>query len=125
MKNITLTIEAGSKTEQLWKEIHNSLSDDLLDSVGVERTHAPGEGSANEPVTIAVTLAIPTIAITVGIVRIIEKWLENKRQEGQLTLLIEGASSAPEAVEDLRRLAEKHSEVSLKIKPATARDFRQ
>jgi hypothetical protein len=111
-----IEISTGSDTEGLIQAIidefkADGLSEDAaLDAIDIEREHSHAGGVANEPITIAATLAFAT-TLVVAAARGIERWMENDHQRGMLTLLIktqgEGANIKP-----LVDLAKKYAEVS-------------
>ena len=108
------------QTEGLWQEVVKQLTDEQVDQLTVDRQHAPGEGSASEPVTIAVTLTVPTIALCVILSNAIKQALETHRQKMHMEKVLIAAVVAPEAVPELRKLAETHAKVAVEIKDTTA-----
>jgi hypothetical protein len=111
-----IEISTGSDTEGLIQAIIDEfktegLSEDAaLDAIEIDREHSYAGGVANEPITIAATLAFAT-TLVVATARGIERWMENNHQRDVLTLLIktqgEGANIKP-----LVDLAKKYAEVS-------------
>ncbi len=108
-----IRIEAGDATEAVAGFITAELSDAELDQVEVEREIAPTESLASEPVTVAVTFALSPL-VAVAILRLLERWLENSRQERAIELVLDGFSLSSEAGRAAARLAQKHTEVSIR-----------
>ncbi len=79
-KMATLRLDAADRTGNLIDYVTGQLDDETLDNIKVERQFAPVAGLASEPVTVAVTLTLGTTAV-IAVARIIERWLENHRQE--------------------------------------------
>jgi hypothetical protein len=112
-----LKIDAGKQTEPLLKEVLNSLDDATLDTVGVDRTFAPADGLGSEPITIAVTLTLSP-AVAIGLTIAVRKWLENRRQEEQVKLLIDAYALSDEAGKSVERLTTLHAGVAVKLHDA-------
>jgi hypothetical protein len=105
-------LEAGLQTEELWQFIIENLNDSELDAIDVEREYAPAEGLANEPITTAIVLTLSTTALlTLG--RIIEKWIENKRQEQHIRAVLKGFKESDDAGRAMLELAKRHGNISI------------
>jgi len=79
----TLKLSYDDQTEELLKFILDQLDETALDSIEVDREFSEPEGLASEPITVGVILTLsPVIIVTVG--RLVERWMENKRQEKQI-----------------------------------------
>jgi hypothetical protein len=83
-----------------------------LDEIEVARQTAPSEGLASEPLTVAATLTLGTTAI-LAVTRLIEKYLEQKRQKETMVLISSSFAASTEAGQ-LVRLAKDYNGVSLK-----------
>jgi hypothetical protein len=89
------------------------LSDDQLDNVEVTREFEIVSGVGGEPLTTSFILAMSPV-ITISIIRLIERWLENRRQEAQNKLFIEALNQASdESVKEFRKLVESNNQVSM------------
>ena|SRR5437868_7348565 len=115
MSKILLT--AGVNTEELLQYVMTQLDDKILDKVKVERSVEDPSGLASEPVTAAVLLTLAPIAAA-AILRIIERWMENRRQLANIQLVLDGFTISDEAGKAAAALVAKHSDISLKHGPA-------
>lgn len=110
----TLKLSAGKDTEDLAKFVFAELDDETLDEIEVEREHAPAHGLASEPVTVTLILTLgPPAILAIG--RLTERWLEARRQERQMRLVMEAYEASPEAGQALKALAERNAEVALAL----------
>src|SRR4051794_6591778 len=108
-----LLLSAGEHTEELARFITEGLSDDELDQVDVWRDIERRDDLAAEPLTVALLIGVGgTVAVTVG--RIIERWLENRRQRQQVELAITAYGVSNEAGKEVVGLLRAHARVSLK-----------
>jgi hypothetical protein len=109
----TLVLEAGPDTEDLAQFVLSNLDDQTVDDMEVDRRFAPSEGLASEPITISLALiGLATNSIpTVG--HLISQWIEARRQQKAVGVIIQAAQSSPELAEMLVDLERKHSEVSV------------
>jgi len=105
-------IDAADHTEELAQFIAHGLDDETLDGIQFDRQLAETEGLASEPITMAVVLTLSPIAAAV-VVRLIERWLENRRQKGALRLVLEAFSKSDEAGKAVAQLAERHAKISI------------
>jgi hypothetical protein len=99
-----LTVSAGDETEDLARFIFESLDDETLDEIEVDRTYAPGHGLANEPITIAVLLTLGPTVIS-GVSTLIGKWIDGRQAERQLKLEIAARGVSGDAAALLTELA--------------------
>lgn len=107
-----LTLTAGELTEDLIRFVTGELDDEVLDDVDVHRVLARQDDLASEPITIAVVLGLST-ATVVAVGRIIERWIEKKRQRENIELTIEAFKLGPKAGQLIGNLARSHAEVSV------------
>lgn len=108
----TLRLSAGEDTEDLAQFVLGKLDDATLDAIEVEREHAPAHGLASEPVTVTLILTLgPPAMIVIG--RLAERWLEARRQERQMRLVMEAHETSAEAGQALKDLADRHVEVAV------------
>ncbi len=113
---VTIRFVAEDRTEDLVNFITGQMDDDALDAMALQREHARTPGLASEPVTTGVLISVtPIVARTVA--RLIERWLESRRQERQLTLVSDGFTESDEAGRQLANLASKYSDVSVSFGP--------
>lgn len=112
-----IILEAGESTEELTQFVTRELDDTILDAIDLKREIAETQGLASEPITTTVVLTLTPIAAAL-VLRIVERWLENFRQEKALKLVLEGFSISDEAGKAAAELASKHTEVSIKYGPA-------
>ena len=107
-----LTFSAGTDTEDLAEYLLADIDDAELDEIEVDRDYASTAGMANEPVTVAIALVVaPILAAKFG--RLAEQWMEQRRQERELKLLIEVSKESPETAELLENLMERHADISV------------
>lgn len=108
----TLILDAGKSTEELVQFITNEMDDATLDKIEVQREVLKPENLATEPFTVTATLVLSTtLVITVG--RIIERWLENRKQLDQLRIVADGFKSSDEAGKGLAQVSKAHAAVSI------------
>src|SRR5579862_1636319 len=107
-----IEISTGTDTEELIQAIIDEfktegLSEDAaLDAIDIEREHSSAGGVANEPITIAATLAFAT-TLAVAAARAIERWMENNQQRHMMTLLIKAQGKGSD-IKPLVALAQKY-----------------
>lgn len=111
MNQLILSMNKG--TEDLWQYILENISDSTLDEIEVERDIKDPSGLASEPVTAALILSLSSLTAAV-ILRLVERWMENKRQREQLEIVLQGFSISDEAGKAAASLAQKHADVSIK-----------
>ena len=108
----TLFLEAGKNTEELLQFITSEIDDSTLDKIELHREVVKPDNLATEPLTIAATLALSTtLVITVG--RIIERWLENRKQLDHLRIVADGFKESDEAGKGLAQVSKAHAAVSI------------
>jgi hypothetical protein len=124
----TLILEAGSDTEDLAQFILSALDEQTIDEIDVTRTFAPSEGVASEPITVSIALiGLATTAVP-AVGRLLQQWLEQRRQQKAVEVIIRASESSPELAATLADLEKKHSEISVAFaehpapspKPATS-----
>lgn len=106
----TLVLSAGDRTESLAQFVTTQLDDATLDRLEIDREVASQAGLASEPVTIAVSIALGTVAIS-AITRLIERWMENQHQLHLLQIVADAETE--EERRQLASLSAKFSNVSL------------
>jgi hypothetical protein len=111
-----LEIDAGPLTEDLVSYVTEQLDDETLDQIEVGRELDRPDDFASEPITISVILIFTTTAAVIEVGRMVERWIEKKRQEGQVNLLIKAYTVSTEAGEAVEKAVAKHSEVA-KVMP--------
>ena len=84
-----IQIRSGEHTEELLKFILNEIDDETLDSIEVEREILRDSPVASEAMTVGALITLAPV-LTMTIARLIERWLEGKRQKDQLELIING-----------------------------------
>jgi hypothetical protein len=109
---VKLHLDAGDQTEELLSFLTNELDDATLDTIEVERRAVKSEKLATEPFTAAATLTLATTTVVV-IGRLIERWLENRRQIEHLHVVAEGFSQSDEAGKALSALSKESFKVSI------------
>lgn len=107
-----LLLEAGPETEDLVRYVTGELDDTTLDELEIDRKPAESHGLANELITSAVIITLGTATVSV-VARLIERWLEIRRQTDVLKIVAAGFAQSDEAGRALADLAKKHSEVSV------------
>jgi hypothetical protein len=107
----SIVIGAGDLTEDLVSFVTATLADDVLDAVDVGRELDRQNNFASEPITIAAILICTTSAV-IEIGRIVETWLENKREDDQTRLVIEAYTASPEAGAAVERAVTGHAKVA-------------
>lgn len=108
----TIELSADDHTEELVQYILNSIDESTLESMEVDRQIQRPQGLASEPVTIAVTLTLATVGVS-AVVRLIERWMEHRRQMCALRIVASGFEVSEEAGKQLAKLAEAHAGVSV------------
>ena len=107
-----LLLSAGDDlTEDLVGYITKELSDEELDQIDVHRELDRRDDLASEPITIACLIgASSAVAVAVG--RIVERWLETKRQEEQINLTMTAYKESPEAGKAVAGIVRTHAGVA-------------
>lgn len=107
-----IRLEAGEFTEEVTQFLLENLDSATVDTISVSRDFEVTTGLASEPIT-SVVLISGSIAVVLGIIRLIERYLETQRQITTLTLVANGFSQSDEAGIQLAALAKKHAEVAI------------
>jgi hypothetical protein len=114
-KQDRLAISAGIETEALVNYIFTELPNEVVDTIDLTRIPKSEKNVARELVTAAAILAIPSAAIARSIFRLIERWMEQRREGKAIELIYEAATGPnPEVVPVLERLEKAHSELAAK-----------
>lgn len=108
----TIRLKAGDATEELISFITNGLPDELLDATEIEREHPKDFQVASEPITFGVLMTLTPVA-AIAVARLLEKWLEARRQCEHIKLVLEAFDLSGEAGAAVARIAEKHADVSI------------
>jgi hypothetical protein len=111
-----LEISAGEHTEELLKFILDELGDEHIDEVDVKREIRRGDPLAGEAITTAVLLTLGPMLI-IATTRIIEKWLENRRQEQGMETTIKAYGLSKDAGAAVHELAITHANVTVQALP--------
>ncbi|MDM7175244.1 hypothetical protein QUH50_25515 [Klebsiella variicola] len=111
MRQLILSMNEG--TEDLWQYILENISDSALDEIEVDRDIKDPSSLASEPVTAALILSLSSLTAAT-ILRLVERWMENKKQHEQLEIVLRGFSISDEARKAAASLAQKHADVSIK-----------
>lgn len=102
-------------SSELVETITRELSDDELDAMDVERNLVQDNSMASEPTTVAFLIgASGTVAVVIG--RIIERWLETKREQGNMQAIIEMFKISETGGLAMIELAKNHSNVAVSYK---------
>ncbi len=107
-----IRIDAGVQTETLLQFITNELDDATLDKIEIQREIVKSDNLATEPLTATATLALATTSLIL-VTRIIERWMENQKQNTQLMIVAEGFKQSDEAGKELAKLSKNYSKVSI------------
>jgi hypothetical protein len=110
-----IEFDAGPLTEELISYITQELDDETLDGVEVGRKLDRPDDLAGEPFTI-LAIAIGTTATIIQIGRITERWLEKKRQQGQVELLLKAYTISAEAGAAVERVVQRNTDVAKLMK---------
>lgn len=108
-----LTLAAGELSEDLISFVAAELDDEMLDGVDIHRVMERRDDLASEPITISIVLGLSTAAAVAAVGRIVERWIEKKRQLEHLKVIMEAYKVGPEAAQILAELARAHAEVSI------------
>lgn len=106
----TIKIEAGEQTEDLLQFVLSQIDDQMLDTIEIDREVAPQSGLASEPITTTILLTLASTAV-IAISRLIERWMEERRQLREISVVAEGFSQSSEEGRALTELARSHSQV--------------
>lgn len=107
-----IRLEAGSSIEDIISNITSNLNDSMLDEIEIHRDMAKPGALASEPITVAVTIMCSN-AMLYHIFRLIEQYMENKRQIENLRIVANGFSHSDEAGRQLALIAQKHAKISV------------
>jgi hypothetical protein len=108
-----LEFRLGAETEPLVNFIFRQLPDDLVDQIELDRIVPSGDGIARELVTTAAVLTF-TSALAVPILRLVERYMEQTRQQTATQLIYQAAKDNPDALKILADLEAKHAELMVK-----------
>jgi hypothetical protein len=107
-----LLLSSDELTEDLIRYFATELDDDTLDQMDVLRHLVRRDDLASEPVTACVLIGLGGTAVVV-VGRMIERWIEMRRQAEHLAVVVEGFRVSDEAGRTLADLAARHAEVSI------------
>jgi hypothetical protein len=118
--------ENGEDTEDLISYVVAELADpkinllvqadpkvNLLDEVEIDRQLHRPDDMAGEPITIGVLVVCGTVTATIAVGRIVERWMENKRQEKQIKLTIAAFTTSEAAGKAVAEIAKKNAGTEL------------
>jgi len=108
----TLKIEFGEETESLLEFVLAEFDDEELDIIQVERETVEGEGLASEPTTVLAVIGLTSV-VAIGVCRLIERYLEEKRQRENIKLVLVAYGVSNEAGMAVARIAESHANVAV------------
>jgi hypothetical protein len=108
----SIRIDAGVHTEALLQFITSELDDATLDEIEIQRDGVKSDKLVTEPLTVAATLTLATTGVIV-VARIIERWMENQKQNAQLRIVAEGFKQSDEAGKALAEVSKYYSKVSI------------
>ena len=112
MSKVALGIAMQEYTADFLRDALNDLPNDTLDQLQIDYELESSDGLAGEPILIGALITGSTIAIS-AFVRLLERKMENNRQEKQLDIVAEGFRESPELGELLADLAKGHSKISI------------
>lgn len=112
MLEYKLVLELGSETEEITQRILDALGDDLIDEVQIERKIESSTGLAGEPITISSLVVGSSIVISAAL-RVLERYMEIRRQEGQMRIVAEGFDRDAKLGQALADLAASHASISV------------
>lgn len=115
MEQSTIYFKAGRYTEPLLQEILKGFDDVALDTIEIDRTIHKANGLASEPVIIAAAITATPILIS-AITRIIERWMENRKEREAMQLTIEAYKVSREAGDALKEISKKNADVAIAYK---------
>jgi hypothetical protein len=107
-----IKLMAGDDTEDLISFVANELPPELLDAMEIERIHAEDIQVASEPITVGALISLTSVA-AIAVTRLLEKWIENRREREHMNLVVRAFGVSDEAGRALAELARKHADVSI------------
>lgn len=109
-----LCLASGEETESLINYIFKELPDEVIDEIDLDRIAPEGGGVARELVTTGAILTFAT-ALAVPIFRLIETWLEQRRQGEARKIIYQAAKENPDALKILAQLEKDHSNLVVEL----------
>ena len=109
-----LQLSAEDETEDMINFVFRELPDEIVDQIELERLSPEGGGVARELITTAAILTFSS-TLALPVFRLIEKWMENKREERSLELIYRAAQENPSVVKILADLEKHHADVAVKL----------
>jgi len=106
-----LSFSCGKETESLLRHITNNLTDEQIDEIEVIREFEQVSGVGGEPLTTTAILTLTPI-LSIAVTRLIERWIEARKQEKQMKLIIQGFEISAEAGKLLAEVAKNNTTVS-------------
>ncbi len=107
-----ICISFGEETETLLQELLDEIDDDMLDNLSIDRKLKESEGLAGEPITTGAIITAGTVVLS-AILRLIERYLEEKRQHRDMKIVAEGFKTHPDLGAMLADIAKKNADVSI------------
>jgi hypothetical protein len=111
-----LEISVGEYTEDLLQFVLKELGDEHIDEIEVERQTERKDPIASEPITTSVVITLAPMLI-IATARIIEKWIEARRQTLNHEMILKGYALSKEAGDAIRKLATVHANVTVQDVP--------
>lgn len=103
----SLDILGGEHTEELVSFVFSNLPDDIVDEISLERFGPEKGGVAKEFVTIGAALTFSSV-LAVQIFGLIQRYMEEKRQEEALKLIYKAAKEDIRVAEILADIEKHH-----------------
>ncbi|WP_299636339.1 hypothetical protein [uncultured Ruegeria sp.] len=113
-RRFAIEVSAGTETDELISYIFNEMTDDEADAVDVERVSDHSGDIAFEPVSATAIFAV-TSATAFLVLRLIEQWVEGRRQDKQIEALVRASQTgvSDDVVKALTELSKKHADISV------------
>lgn len=105
-------ISLGEETEGFLQELLDTVDDDTLDNLKIDRELKHSEGLAGEPITTGVIITGGTIILS-AVLRLIERHLEQRHQHRTMKIVAEGFDTHPKLGSTLADIAKKNADVSI------------
>lgn len=121
MYGIELSLEEG--TEIIAQYITSNLDDEDLSKIDVKRNGPENCEIVSEPITVTVAFTTVSMAAIVVICRLIERWIETRRQKESLRIIASVSLKNTEAGKILAQTVDKFSDVSINYKLLNKKDL--
>ena len=112
-------LSAKENTEAVLSGILSHVNDNDLDGIEVARTREETAGLACEPTTIAAVLTVALPIALPGLLRALEKYLEDRKQLRTIEIVVEAYKDDPNTGDKVAELARRYSDVAISIKSAS------